>query len=156
MSRVDPRTALAILHDVAAATVAWALAFWLRLNLELPGDYGALMVQTLPVVVPLQAFLFWRFGLYRGIWRYASLHDLRLIVVAVDGGRAGGAFASGPAALVIAVPRSVFLLDPLLLLFMMGGSRLAYRAWKDGRMASLARSRRARFWCSAPAIRPTR
>ncbi len=63
--------------------MAWALAFWLRLNLELPDHYGDVMVQTLPAVVPLQALLFWRFGLYRGIWRYASLHDLRLIVVAV-------------------------------------------------------------------------
>ena len=37
------------------------------------------------------------------------------------------------------MPRSVFLLDPLLLLVMMGGSRLAYRTWKDGRIASLAK-----------------
>jgi FlaA1/EpsC-like NDP-sugar epimerase len=37
------------------------------------------------------------------------------------------------------VPRSVFILHPLLLLVMMGGSRLAYRAWKEGRVASLTR-----------------
>jgi FlaA1/EpsC-like NDP-sugar epimerase len=85
----------------------------------------------------VQALIFWSFGLYRGIWRYASLHDLRLIVLAV-----GGAALAGPVALVLLrladpIPRSVFVLDPLLLVFMMGGSRLAYRAWKEGRIASL-------------------
>jgi FlaA1/EpsC-like NDP-sugar epimerase len=136
---MNPRTLLAMVHDVAAAAAAWALAFWLRLNLELPAPYVDVMLHTLPVVVPLQAAIFWRFGLYRGVWRYASLHDLRLIVLAV----AVGALAV-PAVLVLArmaspVPRSVFVLDPMLLLFMMGGSRLAYRAWKEGRLAGLAK-----------------
>ncbi|MFA4969626.1 MAG: nucleoside-diphosphate sugar epimerase/dehydratase, partial [Sulfuritalea sp.] len=44
---------------------------------------------------------------------------------------------ASPAALVMAqqlnmVPRSVFVLDPLLLVMLMGGVRFAYRAWKDG------------------------
>jgi FlaA1/EpsC-like NDP-sugar epimerase len=91
------------------------------------------------LVVGTQALLFLRFGLYRGIWRYASLHDLRLIVIAVS-----VAALAVPALLVLMrlaalVPRSVFLLDPLLLLFMMGGSRMAYRARKEGRVASLAK-----------------
>ena len=141
MLKLNSRTVLAMLHDVAAAVLAWALAFWLRLNLELPADYEHVMLRTLPVVVPLQALMFWRFGLYRGIWRYASLHDLRLIVIAV-----AIASLTVPAVLVLLrisdpVPRSVFLLDPLLLLVMMGGSRLAYRAWKEGRIASLAKPR---------------
>ncbi len=138
MPHVNIRTALAMLHDVVAAAAAWGLAFWLRLNMELPDEYAVLMLQTLPVVVPVQAFLFWRFGLYRGLWRYASVHDLRLIVIAVA--VAGLAVPSLLVLLRIAnpVPRSVFLLDPLLLLIMMGGSRLAYRTWKDGRVASLA------------------
>jgi len=136
---INPRTLLAILHDVVAAAFAWILAFWLRLNLELPAPYADVVLSTLPVVVPLQALLFWRFGLYRGIWRYASLHDLRLIAVTVT-----ISALAVPAVLVLlrmaaAVPRSVFVLDPLLLLVMMGGSRMLHRAWKEGRIASLAK-----------------
>jgi FlaA1/EpsC-like NDP-sugar epimerase len=37
------------------------------------------------------------------------------------------------------VPRSVLLLDPILLLLVMGGSRFAYRAWKDQRLSGLLR-----------------
>jgi FlaA1/EpsC-like NDP-sugar epimerase len=35
------------------------------------------------------------------------------------------------------VPRTVLLLNPMLLLVLMGGSRFLYRAWKDRRMAAL-------------------
>lgn len=135
--RSNPRTALAMLHDLLATGVAWVGAFWLRLNLELPDMYAASMLHTLPLVMALQAVILWRFGLYRGIWRYASLHDLRLIMVAV-----GLCALAVPALLVLLrladpIPRSVFILDPLLLMFMMGGSRLAYRAWKERRLARL-------------------
>ncbi len=126
-----------MLHDVAAAAAAWVLAFWLRLNLELPPEYAGVTLHTLPVVVCVQAAIFWRLGLYRGIWRYASLHDLRLIVLAVGAGALVVPFALVLLRLAGLVPRSVFVIDPLLLLFVMGGSRLAFRAWKEGRIASL-------------------
>jgi len=137
---VNPRTALAMAHDIVAAGMAWAAAFWLRFNLELPPGYQDLMADTLPLVIGVQGASFLAFGLYRGIWRYASLHDLRVILAAV-----GVAAATVPALFVLLriaspVPRSVFLLDPLLLLFFMGGSRLAYRAWKEGRLGALGRN----------------
>jgi FlaA1/EpsC-like NDP-sugar epimerase len=127
-----------VAHDVIAVAAAWLLAFWIRLNLELPPPYGNIVLQTLPVALVLQPLIFWRFGLYRGLWRYASLHDLRLIVMALV-----AAALAVPAMLVLLrladpVPRSVFVVDPLLLLFIMGGSRLAYRAWKEGRIANLS------------------
>jgi len=135
--RINPRTALAMLHDVAAAAAAWVVAFWLRLNLELPPQYADVALPTLPIVACVQAVIFWRLGLYRGIWRYASLHDLRLIVLAVAAGALAVPFVLVLLRLAAPIPRSVFVLDPLLLLFMMGGSRLAFRAWKEGRIASL-------------------
>src|SRR5258705_8747636 len=94
--RINPRTALAMLHDVAAAALAWVLAFWLRLNLDLPPEYASIALHSLPVAVCVQAAIFWGFGLYRGIWRYASLHDLRRIVLAV-----GAAALAVPFALVL-------------------------------------------------------
>ena len=41
------------------------------------------MWTTVGWVMVLDALRLWLFGLYRGLWRYASIHDLRLIVVAV-------------------------------------------------------------------------
>ena len=77
-------------------------------------------------VVPLYGIFFFVSRLYRGIWRFASLPDLQRIILAVG----GGALAT-PAVLFmlqLAVPRSVLVMSPILLLLIMGGSRLAYRA----------------------------
>ena len=136
---LNPRIAAVILHDVLAATFAWLAAYWLRFNLDVPPGFQAAALSTLAWVVPLQAVVFWRFGLYRGIWRFASLPDLKRIVMAV-----GVAALLIPLVLVlfrvsVVVPRSVLILDPLLLMLLMGGSRLAYRAWKEHRLASVLR-----------------
>ena len=134
---LNPRTLAIILHDILAATFAWLAAYWLRFNLSMPPEFQAAALSTLTWVVPLQAVVFWRFGLYRGIWRFASLPDLKRIMLAV-----GLAAALIPVVLILfrvnaVVPRSVLILDPLLLVVLMGGSRLAYRAWKEHRLASV-------------------
>ena len=131
MPKLNPRSLAAFVHDVVAAALAWCGAYWLRFNLEVP-PYPFLdsMQQTLAWVVPVQTLLFLAFALYRGIWRYASVPDLRRIVmVAVM-----SAMAVSMIILIFRipnVPRSVVLMDPLLLTMIMGGSRLAFRAWKD-------------------------
>ena len=125
------RNFLALLHDIAAAAAAWYIAYWLRFNFEIPPDYLHGMLQMLAAVIPLQAVMFWSCGLYRGMWRYASVPGLIRILVAV-----------GLSALILTVlifmmgwqhivPRSVLVLDPVLLVMAMGGSRFAYRAWKE-------------------------
>jgi FlaA1/EpsC-like NDP-sugar epimerase len=136
---INPRTVTIILHDILTAAFAWLGAYWLRFNLAVPPEFLSAALSTLYWVVPLQALVFWRFGLYRGIWRFASLPDLKRIVLAV-----GLAALLIPLVLILfhvsaVVPRSVLILDPLLLLIVMGGSRLAYRAWKEHRLASLLR-----------------
>jgi FlaA1/EpsC-like NDP-sugar epimerase len=135
MFKINPRTALAFAHDIVAAVVAWAGAFWLRFNLDIPQPYLTALVETLLWVTPLQAVVFWRFGLYRGIWRYASLPDLKRILIAV--GITALAIPAMVVMLQLPVPRSVMVLDPLLLAMLMGGSRVAYRMWKERTLRSL-------------------
>ena len=83
LRKSNVRTALAVAHDAAAAVLAWTLAYLLRFNFEMPAHFAVEMQHTLLWVVPLQVAVFWKFGLYRGIWRYASLNDLRRILLAV-------------------------------------------------------------------------
>ena len=77
------RTLLAFTHDVVAAAVAWCAAFWLRFNLDIPLLFSGVMWQWLPLVVIVYSLAFYGFGLYRGIWRYASPLDFKQIVIAV-------------------------------------------------------------------------
>jgi FlaA1/EpsC-like NDP-sugar epimerase len=134
---VNLRRLLAFLHDVVAAGFAWGLAFWLRFNLEVPFAFERVMWTRLLWVVLIYAVSFLGFGLYRGLWRFASLPDLRRILLAVG----IGALAV-PAILVLTrsglqVPRTVYVLTPLLLVAFMAGSRFAYRAWKEGHFGTL-------------------
>src|SRR5262245_4110737 len=138
--RLSWRAVLAFAHDVTACAVAWLAAFWLRFNLEIPSYYAVIAGASLIWVVLIHAALFRLFGLYRGIWRYASLPDLQRILAAV-----GLAAAIVPALLFTiraGVPRSVFILNPILVAAFMCGSRLAFRAWKERRLNVLSRSRR--------------
>ena len=135
------RVFLVFLHDLVAAAAAWYCAYALRFNLEISPAYTIGMLQTLLWVVPLQALVFWLFGLYRGIWRYASLPDLERILFAVAVSGAGTALLAYFFYGAGVVPRSVLLLDPMLLLLFMGGSRMAYRVWRERRLYGLAQSR---------------
>jgi FlaA1/EpsC-like NDP-sugar epimerase len=137
---VNWRAALAFVHDLAACAAAWLCAYWLRFTPDLPDHYIHQAVNALPWVIVVHAALFWSFGLYRGIWRYASLPDLRRILLAV--GVAGVAVPALMLMLQVAVPRSVLIMTPILLMLVMGGSRLAHRAWKEHRVAGLLAAER--------------
>ncbi|MDD2892300.1 MAG: nucleoside-diphosphate sugar epimerase/dehydratase [Halothiobacillaceae bacterium] len=125
---------IAVLHDVAAATFAWWFAYLLRFNFDLPDNFRDELWDTLPWVVLLQSAVFWYGGLYRGVWRYASVSDLRRILLVVATSIAFMVLALVLLRLRVVVPRSVLILDPLLLLLIMGGSRLLYRLWKENQL----------------------
>jgi len=134
MLKSNVRTVLAVLHDALAAAIAWNLAYLLRFNFELPNNFSLELQQTLLIVVPLQLLIFWRFHLYRGIWRYASTADLRRIFLAVVTSTAAISLLFLMFRLDFILPRSVLVINPLLLILIMGGSRFIYRLWKEKRL----------------------
>lgn len=135
--KLSLRPFLAFSHDMASSILAWTLAYWLRFNLAIPQAQLGLMWHSLAWIVPLQTLIFWRFGLYRGIWRYASLPDIKRIFLAVAAATLATVLLLFMLRLTDGLPRSVLLLDPLLLVLIMGGSRVAYRAWKERRVSGL-------------------
>ena len=134
------RSSLAFAHDVVAAGIAWLAAFWLRFELQLPPpEFGEVALNTLPAVLAVHAVAFWALGLYRGLWRYASLPDLQRILLAVAVAALAVPALFTLAALATPVPRSVYLLMPVLLIGAMCGSRLLYRAWKERTLIGMVR-----------------
>ena len=120
-----------MLHDLAAAGLAWVLAYLLRFNFELPANFLDEVWHTLSWVVVLQGIVFWHFNLYRGVWRYASVNDLRRIIWAVIVAAGTIPLLFWMLRMTVVVPRSVLVIYPILLLLMMGGGRLVYRLWKE-------------------------
>lgn len=131
MRRLRTRTA-AFVHDLCMIPVAWLGAYWLRFNLgDVPGLYWDTAVSLLPLVIAVNGAVFWYFGLYRGIWRFASMPDLVRITKAVIAGVLISAVAIFMVTRMQTVPRSVLPLQALLLILALGGPRLAYRWTRD-------------------------
>jgi FlaA1/EpsC-like NDP-sugar epimerase len=131
INQINLITSVALLHDIVVASLAWCFAYLLRFNFSLSTEHMDQMLQSLILVVPLQACLFVFFGLYRGVWRFASVNDLKRIMFAVISATALATLVLFMLQSGIVIPRSVLILDPILLVMMMGGSRFFYRAWKD-------------------------
>lgn len=137
---LNPRTLAAFTFDVCAAGGAWLLAFWLRFNFDTPVEFQGVAVGALLWVLPLFAALFFFFGLYQGLWRFASIADLQHLLSAVF---VGALLTTTVVAIfkVPLIPRSVLVLHPLLLAVIMGGTRFAYRSWKEHRLYGPAKLR---------------
>lgn len=137
---LNPRTLAAFTFDVCAAGGAWLLAFWLRFNFDTPAEFQGVAVGALLWVLPLFAALFFFFGLYQGLWRFASIADLQHLLSAVF---VGALLTTTVVAIfkVPLIPRSVLVLHPLLLAVIMGGTRFAYRSWKEHRLYGPAKLR---------------
>src|SRR5580765_3607373 len=134
---VSWQTWVTVFHDLLAAAASWLVAYQLRFNFEVSDVYTGPMIRDLVWILPLQALLSWRSGMYRGLWRYASLTDLRRILVAAGLGALGIAAVVALFRLAY-VPRSVVVMYPILLAAVMSGSRIGYRAWKEGRIGRLS------------------
>ncbi len=137
--RLNWRAMLAWLHDVAAAALSVILAYAIRLNFEGPWWVFESAWRLLPWLLPVQAAAFWAIGLYRGLWRYASLRDIRQIALAAGLATAAIPIVTLVARLDVVVPRSVLVIFPVLLGFFMAGSRLAYRMWLEHRLTVVTR-----------------
>ena len=130
------RASLAFLHDACMAAIAWAGIYWLRFNLDLREPFLGDMLFTLAWILPLQAGIFLALGLYRGLWRFASLLDLQRIVLAAGLGAILIPLVLVMLKLQAIVPRSVLFFYPIVLIFLMAGSRFAFRLWKEHRLYS--------------------
>jgi FlaA1/EpsC-like NDP-sugar epimerase len=131
--RLLARQVVVFACDLIAVAVTWALAYWLRFNLDIPAPYLRGMWAGLLWVVPICGGVFIMLGTHRGMWRYVSVKDLQRIVLAA------GLVAALEGAWVFMfkmgdVPRSVLILQPVLLIVAMGGLRLVYRTWQEYRL----------------------
>jgi len=134
--------AIALSHDIAAIPLAWLVAYWFRFSPGvIPPAILAQALKMLPFLVTVQVTAYFSFGLYRGIWGFASLPDLVRIIKAVAAGTAVSALGIAFFTQFQQIPRSVFLLYGLLLILFLGGSRLFYR-WFRYNMNSFSDAKR--------------
>jgi len=115
--------------DAGLIAAAWYLAFQLRFDNGVPVYYTTLFDRSIAIVIGVQLTTFIAFGFYNRWWRYVSTRDMW-------GAARGVAVACGISSLVVYVsgvvphvtpPRSVLIMDFLLLLAFVAGARMLAR-----------------------------
>jgi FlaA1/EpsC-like NDP-sugar epimerase len=131
---------VAISHDFFASVLAWVLAYQLRFNFVIPPEQLDVMQEYLIWIILVQILSFFLLGLYKGIWRFASVIDLQRIILSVTLSSLIIGAAHFMLKLPFVVPRSVLIIDPAILILIMGGSRFFYRAIKEHQLYGLRAS----------------
>ncbi len=125
----------ALLHDLLCVPLAFILAYWIRFNLgPIPPEFEQTLYFLILIALPVQGLLFWYSGLYRGLWRFASIPDLMRIFKVAGFGTIAIIAVAFLLQRLHGIPRSVLLLYPLLLVAGLSASRIAYRGYKDLRL----------------------
>jgi FlaA1/EpsC-like NDP-sugar epimerase len=125
------RALLAFAHDVAMAALSLVASLYLRIGNDILDYEPKLTAIYVAGFTLIAAGVFLLTGLYRGIWRFASLPDLFNITRAVS----LTVLVFLPIMFVLTrletFPRSILLIDWFVLIALLGGPRLAYRLFKD-------------------------
>lgn len=139
-----PRIAI-VLHDLSMVALAWLAVYWVRYLIG-PQDLPVpvLFAAELPVVLGAQGIVLYLTGLYRGLWRFASLPDLWNIIRASVLGTLLIAISLFLVSRLEGVPRSALIMYPVVLVVLLGVPRLVYRMWKDHGLRFHARPNRNR------------
>jgi FlaA1/EpsC-like NDP-sugar epimerase len=111
--------------DAALIICALALGLYLRFDWNLPGIWADRLEALLLPAVLINIAIYYLFGFYRRVWRYAGVDDLLLIAVAVSLG--SGAIYLYSLVTGIFLPRSSYIIAWFLMLLLIGGFRLSVR-----------------------------
>ncbi|HEY1034243.1 MAG TPA: nucleoside-diphosphate sugar epimerase/dehydratase [Pseudoxanthomonas sp.] len=123
--------ALVAAHDLAMVWLCWQVLHRVRYAMLAHGPEYPFWSNEIAIVLAAQGVVFWWMGLYRGLWRFASLPDLWNIVKACALGFLGVVLGLFFYNRFGSTPRAVLGFYPFALVGFLGFPRLAYRAWKD-------------------------
>ena len=128
-----PRLAV-VLHDLLMVWVCWQGLHYIRYALQ-PSQLDVVpMSSTVLIVMVAQGLVSWRVGLYRGLWRFASVPDLLNIFKASVLGLLAAVVGLFFYSRLDLVSRAVLVLYPFVLTILLGTPRMVFRAWKDHRL----------------------
>jgi FlaA1/EpsC-like NDP-sugar epimerase len=125
------RRLLVFFSDALLIALALCLAFLLRFDFTIPPQQLELFWECLLVVMIVKPLVFIVTGFYNSMWRYASVQD----AVEILKGVTLSSFLTVGAVFFLRqftpIPRSIFVLDWILLFALLAASRLLWRVWRE-------------------------
>ncbi len=133
LPKIPRRSYIVYVHDILMAAISFVASLYLRLGDAMYFYSPDLLVKGTIIFTVISAVVFWLMGLYRGVWRYASLNDLLAI--------ARAAMVTVLMFLLVMFlwtrleefPRATLIINWFVLMALLGGPRFFYRLLKDRR-----------------------
>jgi len=130
------RRPIVFLLQVSLIVIAYFLSFASRFELTFfykRPEYLAMFFSTLPFLVLLRTVSYWYFDLFRGLWRYVSVKDLRGIICASFVGTLLFALYAFVIVKHPGFPRSVLVIDFAYNILLFGGIRMVVRLYRESK-----------------------
>lgn len=125
------RRLVVFLSDTLLISLSLCLAFLLRFDFSIPASQFDLFRECLLVVLVVKPLVFVVTGFYNSLWRYASVQD----AVEILKGVTLSSFLAVSTVFFLRqftpIPRSIFVLDWVLLFALLAASRLVWRVWRE-------------------------
>jgi len=126
-----PRKLLLLFIDIALCTLSICVSHLLRWDGNIPEYYIDLHLKFLFPFLIVRTAVFIGFKFYSRFWEYSTIEDLIQIIKAVILGSVLAIFFIFIYDRSLELSRSVMFIDILLLIIMLGGSRLLWRLWRE-------------------------
>ena len=121
------------LTDVLLLNLALGGAFALRFEGNIPAAFTSNFLYIALFVTLVRMAAFWNLGVYQGVWRYVGMTDLLTILKAISLGSIIILAATWAVVPALGYPRSVIIIEWLGDVMLIGGVRMAFRLWSQGR-----------------------
>lgn len=121
---------MVFLLDAVLVVLSWWVAFWIRFNLEIPEEFETLALRSGAAMMVCFALGLAVTRVYRQVWRYIGLPELRQLALGV----LVSSVLTTIAILMLrfpSFPRSVLLLHPLIALLLLGAVRAGWRTFTE-------------------------
>ncbi len=141
MKSLGKTTLMLLAIDLALVLVALWAAFWLRFNFDIPDEYARLAMQAVPWCLAGYGAGLSFARVYRHVWSYIGLPELRQLGLGI---LFGGLLTAAAVLMqrMPSFPRSVLLLQPLIALLLLGAARAGWRTLVERRALGGAMGRR--------------
>ena len=125
--RIYPNLVVIHILDIVMLTVSILGAYALRFDFQLPSYFFDKAIKILPFIIGIKLIAFHYFDLYRGMWRFTGIMDLVNIIRAASISTLFIILTLLMTTHFQGYPRSAFLIDWCLTIFLVGGLRLGVR-----------------------------
>jgi FlaA1/EpsC-like NDP-sugar epimerase len=129
--QISYRRGLVVAGHLALVVVAYYVAFCLRFDGVLVSPRTEQLWGTLPLLLVVRAMLLYRLRLFDSFAGHTTLWDLRSVAVATILGSALFTFVTEWVLKVQGFPRSLYIIDALVEIVLLGGVRLIARTYQE-------------------------